>query len=67
METKVTLKVVRTGVNRVLILYSEIENATLFVTMDTSCKLYFPMNIFFSYVPATALVDYELPCPSLYD
>ena len=41
METKATLKVVRTRVKRVLIYLMIEKSDPLFVTMDTRCKLYF--------------------------
>ena len=54
VETKATLKVVRTGVKRVLI-YSKIENAT-FCSLPWTRAVNFISKgtVFCSYVPATA-------------
>ena len=63
IETKVTLKVVRTPVKRVLIILQDTECNPLFVTIDTSCKLYFKRDNILQVRTSNSLLDYQLPCP----
>ena len=94
METKVTLKVVRTGVKRVLRqltllrgrdgsgnkgnfeggqnqnktcshILEDRECNPLFVTMDTSCKLYFKRDNILQLHNNNSFVDCKLPSPPL--
>ena len=65
METKATLKVVRTRVKCVLI-YSNIETATLCSLLRTQVanfivKMYNALQL----CTSNRLVDYQLPCPPL--
>ena len=64
VEAKVTLKVVRTGVKRVL-MYSKVENATFCSFPWTQTVNFISKGtIFHSYV-LNSLVDYRLPCAPL--
>ena len=61
METKVTLKMVRTGVKRVLI-YSKIENATLCsLPWTQAVNFYFKRDNILQLRTSNSLVDYLLP------
>ena len=57
---KGTLKVVRTRLKHVLI-YTKIE----FVTIDTSCKLYFKSENILQLRTSNSFVDCQLPCAPL--
>ena len=65
MQTKATLKVVRTRVKRVLI-YSMIENAPLSLLAWTQVANFISKRTTVcSYVPAKRLVGHQLSCPSV--